>query len=142
MKDIPATLKIFSTGSITITAPRVQNIQKAVEAIYSLVYEFKKERRPDDLQQYPLAERKKMRLASRLLKEKQNGNANKRTSAAKNKKPPPRKRARHSEDIDEEEEEEEAAATSESEEEPFDIKSFKTPIEVDEDDLDSDDDLL
>jgi TATA-box binding protein (TBP) (component of TFIID and TFIIIB) len=145
LKDIPATLKIFSTGSITITGPRVQNVQKAVEDIYSLVYEYKKDRRADDLQQYPIAERKKMRLASRLLKEKQNGNACKRTSAAaKNKQHPPKKRVRVSDDIEgtEEEEEEDLASTSESEEEPFDIKSFKTPIEVDEDDLDDDDDLL
>jgi len=65
MKDIRATLKIFSTGSITITGPSVKSIQKAVEEIYSLVYEFKKERRADDLQQYPLAERKKRKLELR-----------------------------------------------------------------------------
>jgi len=37
-----ATLKIFSTGSITVTAPSVANVQAAIEKIYPLVYEFKK----------------------------------------------------------------------------------------------------
>ncbi|XP_070557019.1 TATA box-binding protein-like 1 [Ptychodera flava] len=36
-----ATLKIFSTGSITITAPSVENIQLAVQHIYPLVHEHK-----------------------------------------------------------------------------------------------------
>lgn len=133
MKDIPATLKIFSTGSITITSPRVQNVQKAVEDIYTLVYEFRKERREDDLQQFPLAERKRRRLATRLLREKQNGNACKKTAPHR-----PRKRIRVSEEP-EENSEEETRESSDSEGEPFDIKTFKTPIEVDDED---DDDLL
>jgi len=37
-----ATLKIFSTGSITVTAPSVANVQSAIEKIYPLVYEFRK----------------------------------------------------------------------------------------------------
>jgi TATA-box binding protein (TBP) (component of TFIID and TFIIIB) len=37
-----ATLKIFSTGSITVTAHRVQYVQIAIEQIFPLVYEFKK----------------------------------------------------------------------------------------------------
>ncbi|XP_033112418.1 TATA box-binding protein-like protein 1 [Anneissia japonica] len=41
IKPIKATLKIFSTGSITVTAPSVANIQKAVEDIYPLVEEHK-----------------------------------------------------------------------------------------------------
>ncbi|XP_077991738.1 TATA box-binding protein-like 1 [Glandiceps talaboti] len=41
IKAIRATLKIFSTGSITITAPCVDNIQLAVQHIYPLVYEHK-----------------------------------------------------------------------------------------------------
>ena len=42
MKDPKATLKIFSTGSITVTAPRVQNVQAAIEKIFYMVYEFQK----------------------------------------------------------------------------------------------------
>ncbi|RWS26027.1 TATA box-binding-like protein 1 [Leptotrombidium deliense] len=41
-KEIKATLKIFQTGAITITAPSISNVQTAVERIYPLVYEFKK----------------------------------------------------------------------------------------------------
>jgi transcription initiation factor TFIID TATA-box-binding protein len=61
MKDIRATLKIFSTGSITITAPKVETVQTAVEEAYRLVYEFKNERRPEDLEHHPLRERKRLR---------------------------------------------------------------------------------
>lgn len=42
MKELKAVLKIFQTGSITITAPSVHNVQMAVEHIYPLVYEFRK----------------------------------------------------------------------------------------------------
>jgi len=62
--DKKATLKIFSTGSITITAPSVDTIQKAVEDAYALVYDYQKERREDDLQQYPILERKRRRESS------------------------------------------------------------------------------
>lgn len=44
-----ATLKIFSTGSITVTAPSVGNVQCAIEHIYPLVQEFGKQRSPEDL---------------------------------------------------------------------------------------------
>lgn len=44
-----ATLKIFSTGSITVTAPSVGNVQCAIEHIYPLVQEFSKQRSPEDL---------------------------------------------------------------------------------------------
>lgn len=40
---LKATLKIFSTGSITVTAPSVPNVQQAIEYIYPLVAEFRKE---------------------------------------------------------------------------------------------------
>ncbi|XP_052284203.1 TATA box-binding protein-like 1 [Dreissena polymorpha] len=40
IKDPKATLKIFSTGSITVTAPRVANIQSAIEFIFPLVERF------------------------------------------------------------------------------------------------------
>lgn len=44
ISELKATLKIFSTGSITITAPSVANVQQAVEHIFPLVYEFQKEK--------------------------------------------------------------------------------------------------
>ncbi|GFS25286.1 TATA box-binding-like protein 1 [Elysia marginata] len=41
IKEPKATLKIFSTGSITVTAPSVENIQHAIEHIYPLVVPHK-----------------------------------------------------------------------------------------------------
>jgi len=61
MKEIRATLKIFSTGSVTITAPKVDIIQTAVEEAYNLVYQFKNERRPDDIEHHPIRSRKRLR---------------------------------------------------------------------------------
>lgn len=49
IKDLKATLKIFSTGSITVTAPSVANVQQAIEHIFPLVYEYRKERGPEDV---------------------------------------------------------------------------------------------
>ncbi|XP_054717696.1 TATA box-binding protein-like 1 [Uloborus diversus] len=46
IKELKATLKIFTTGSITITAPCIQNVQLAVEHIFPLVYEFKTQKPP------------------------------------------------------------------------------------------------
>ncbi|UYV76954.1 TBPL1 [Cordylochernes scorpioides] len=46
VKEFGATLKIFSTGSITITAPSVSKVQSAVEHIFPLVYEFQKPKAP------------------------------------------------------------------------------------------------
>ncbi|KAB7506714.1 TATA box-binding-like protein 1 [Armadillidium nasatum] len=46
-----ATLKIFSTGSITVTAPSVANVQSAIETIYPLVKEFSKRRSPEEDQE-------------------------------------------------------------------------------------------
>ncbi|KAL5017403.1 hypothetical protein ScPMuIL_006992 [Solemya velum] len=43
IKNPKATLKIFSTGSITVTAPCVANVQSAIEHIFPLVLEFKGE---------------------------------------------------------------------------------------------------
>lgn len=45
-----ATLKIFSTGSVTVTAPSVADVQAAIEYIYPLVYEFRKERSKEELE--------------------------------------------------------------------------------------------
>lgn len=44
-----ATLKIFSTGSVTVTAPSVANVQAAIEHIYPLVNEYKKPKTDLDL---------------------------------------------------------------------------------------------
>lgn len=43
VKPLKATLKIFSTGSITVTAPSVPNVQQAIEHIFPLVSPFRKE---------------------------------------------------------------------------------------------------
>jgi len=40
--DPKATIKIFSTGSVTVTAPSVMNVQLAIEHVYPLVYEYRK----------------------------------------------------------------------------------------------------
>ncbi|XP_064487203.1 TATA box-binding protein-like 1 [Ornithodoros turicata] len=48
IKDLKATLKVFSTGSITVTAPSVPNVQQAIEQIFPLVYEFRKERSAEE----------------------------------------------------------------------------------------------
>lgn len=48
LKEPKATLKIFSTGSVTVTAPNVAAVQAAVEHIYPLVYEFRKERTAEE----------------------------------------------------------------------------------------------
>nr|CAG4652136.1 EOG090X0CO7 [Triops cancriformis] len=48
LKEPKATLKIFSTGSITVTAPSVRNVQLAIEHIFPLVFEFRKERTPEE----------------------------------------------------------------------------------------------
>lgn len=41
IKNPKATLKIFSTGSITVTAPCVTNVQLAIEHIFPLVYQHR-----------------------------------------------------------------------------------------------------
>ncbi|KAL1124263.1 hypothetical protein AAG570_002033 [Ranatra chinensis] len=50
MKKPKATLKIFATGSITVTAPSVTEVQEAIEAIYPRVVEFRKERTQEEEQ--------------------------------------------------------------------------------------------
>ncbi|XP_043274944.1 TATA box-binding protein-like 1 [Venturia canescens] len=46
--ELGASLKIFSTGSVTITAPSVANVGAAIEQIFPLVYEFRKKRTPEE----------------------------------------------------------------------------------------------
>ena len=43
-------LKIFSTGSITVTAPSVANVQAAIEHIYPKVFEFQKKKELADIE--------------------------------------------------------------------------------------------
>ncbi|XP_071515168.1 TATA box-binding protein-like 1 isoform X2 [Panulirus ornatus] len=47
-----ATLKIFSTGSITVTAPSINNVQSAIEHIYPLVREFGKVRTQEEMAEF------------------------------------------------------------------------------------------
>jgi TATA-box binding protein (TBP) (component of TFIID and TFIIIB) len=43
IRDLHATLKLFNTGSITLTAPSVSKIEQAIRAIYPILYEFRRE---------------------------------------------------------------------------------------------------
>ncbi|XP_037937455.1 putative GPI-anchored protein pfl2 [Teleopsis dalmanni] len=54
LRNPKATLKIFSTGSITVTAASVANVQAAIEHIYPLVHEFRKKRSPEEQEQLRL----------------------------------------------------------------------------------------
>jgi len=78
IKNPKATLKIFSTGSITVTAPSVANVQAAIEHIYPKVFEFQKRKELADIQ----AEIQKQ-------KDKENGVKRKypQSNGYKNKKP-------------------------------------------------------
>ncbi|GLV38936.1 TATA box binding protein-related factor 2 [Carabus blaptoides fortunei] len=60
LKIPKATLKIFSTGSITVTASSVADVQTAIEHIYPLVHEFRKERSAEDEEIYRNAKRRKL----------------------------------------------------------------------------------
>lgn len=44
-----ATLKIFSTGSITVTAPSVANVESAIKHIYPKVFDFQKKKEITDV---------------------------------------------------------------------------------------------
>lgn len=50
-----ATLKIFSTGSITVTAPSVANVESAIKHIYPKVFDFQKKKEPTDVKK-PIGE--------------------------------------------------------------------------------------
>ncbi|KAK3855172.1 hypothetical protein Pcinc_038404 [Petrolisthes cinctipes] len=53
IEDPKATLKVFNTGSVTITASKIENILKAIEHVYPIAQEFKRirnEREEDDFQ--------------------------------------------------------------------------------------------
>ncbi|GIY63001.1 TATA box-binding protein-like 1 [Caerostris darwini] len=49
INELKATLKIFTTGSITVTAPSVRNAQLAIEHIFPLVEEFKTAKPPSKI---------------------------------------------------------------------------------------------
>jgi len=53
-----ATLKIFSTGSITVTAPSVANVEAAIKHIYPKVFDFQKKKEPADFKDNPSVKRK------------------------------------------------------------------------------------
>lgn len=57
LNNLKATLRIFSTGSITVTAPSISAVQTAIEHIYPLVYEFRKERSVEE--QFALENKKR-----------------------------------------------------------------------------------
>ncbi|KAH8376776.1 hypothetical protein KR093_001313 [Drosophila rubida] len=57
MTDPTATLKIFSTGSITVTAQNVATVDLAIQRIYDLVYEFRNENNRKDLDEAQMKER-------------------------------------------------------------------------------------
>lgn len=57
LKHLSSTLKIYSTGSITVTAPSVINTQRAIEHIYPLVHRFRKEHTDDDIRERQQAKR-------------------------------------------------------------------------------------
>jgi len=110
----------------------VDAVQKAVEKAYALVFDFKKERRIEDLQNFPIHERKKRRRELRLLQEQAKTNKMKRSNTIKSNSRPPKKRARQSRDMYEEDGLSEEEAPLDDFEELESIINFKTPIEVDE----------
>ncbi|XP_039498523.1 trichohyalin [Drosophila santomea] len=48
--DPKATLKIFSTGSVTVTAASVNHVESAIQHIYPRVFDFRKQRSAEELQ--------------------------------------------------------------------------------------------
>jgi transcription initiation factor TFIID TATA-box-binding protein len=42
LKELRTTLKLFTTGSVTLTSPSVQMAQQAINHIYPMLYEYKK----------------------------------------------------------------------------------------------------
>lgn len=60
LKDLRATLKIFSTGSVTVTAPSVAAVQAAIEYIFPLVYEFRKERTAEEIAMLHAVKKRRM----------------------------------------------------------------------------------
>ncbi|XP_072170422.1 TATA box-binding protein-like 1 [Diadema setosum] len=65
LRDPKATLKIFSTGSITVTAPSVGNINSAIHHIYPLVERHKMPLSAEQLEKKKLAKKKQGRANPR-----------------------------------------------------------------------------
>lgn len=63
-KEKKATFKIFQTGAITITAPSVAAIEFAVQHIFPLVYEFRKEKPADSAAAHLAQVKRKQESAS------------------------------------------------------------------------------
>ncbi|KAH8327794.1 hypothetical protein KR074_009699 [Drosophila pseudoananassae] len=57
MREPKATLKIFSTGSITVTAASVNDVEAAIQHIYPIVFEFRKQRSAEELLHLELKQR-------------------------------------------------------------------------------------
>jgi len=81
LRDPKATLKIFSTGSITVTAPSVNNVQAAVQHIYPLVEEFKKPKTDADIKD-PTHKRRRDELAAKRMAEEKERLRRRRLAAA------------------------------------------------------------
>lgn len=69
-----ATLKIFSTGSVTVTARSVAMVQAAIEYIFPLVYEFRKERTQEEKQAFAMKKLKHQELQSMFVDENSGDN--------------------------------------------------------------------
>ena len=67
LKESKATLRIFSTGKVTVTAPSVEAVQQAIVHIYPLLHEFRKERSAEEKQ--ALENKKSARKTTRKKEE-------------------------------------------------------------------------
>ncbi|XP_045467030.1 TATA box-binding protein-like 1 [Harmonia axyridis] len=76
LKEPKATLKIFSTGSVTVTAPSVAGVQAAIEYIFPLVYEFRKERTAEEQTALALKKLKQQEIVGTVYVENENSNDN------------------------------------------------------------------
>ena len=59
-----ATLKIFSTGSITVTAPSVANVESAIKHIYPKVFDFQKKKELTDIKKKEPTEAVKRKIGA------------------------------------------------------------------------------
>ncbi|XP_044763956.1 TATA box-binding protein-like 1 [Coccinella septempunctata] len=76
LKEPKATLKIFSTGSVTVTAPSVADVQAAIEYIFPLVYEFRKERTAEEQTALALKKLKQQELVGNMYVDEENSGDN------------------------------------------------------------------
>jgi len=85
LKFPKATLKIFSTGSITVTAPSVANVQAAVEHIYPKVCEYQKPKDVKELENDAMRGTKRKHYNTNAVSEKSRIKKNQKLLAAGNK---------------------------------------------------------